>query len=208
MPVLDASPVVSAATLHKRPDDGSRGRRPVLGTVMAAIAADGSERWCRTASKASTCGSALSPEMDFEHGSRTVIGAFAARGNAVAHSIVDGPGRDRTAALIAALRRRSRGGSHDASDFARAGTATGGDVEQLIGGWLNDGALPGFVVPQALFERVADDADGKPRRDPRARPERRAAAGAGAGPPKPGHPAPECAPGILDGTGCLQCVWR
>lgn len=102
-------------------------------------------------------------ELDFEHDPHKAIGAFALRGNAVARSIVDGLGRDRTAALLAELRRRSRGSSYDASDFARAGAATGVDIEQLIGDWLNDVALPGFVASRALVERVADDADGKPR---------------------------------------------
>lgn len=100
-------------------------------------------------------------EMDLEHDPRKAIGAFALRGNAVARSIIDGLGRERTAALLAEL--RSRDGSYDARDFARAGAATGGDIKQLIGDWLNDVALPGFVASRALVERVADDADGKPR---------------------------------------------
>ena len=102
-------------------------------------------------------------EMDLDHDPSKAISAFAMRGNAAARSIVDGLGRDRTAALLAELRRRSRDGTYDANDFLRAGSATGGDIEQLIGDWLNDVALPGFVVSRALVERVADDADGKPR---------------------------------------------
>ncbi|MDE0443760.1 MAG: hypothetical protein OXL38_16835 [Gammaproteobacteria bacterium] len=107
-------------------------------------------------------GASLS-EMDLDQDPSGAIRAFALRGNAVARSIVDGLGRDRTAALLAELRRRSHDGSYDASDFARAGSATGGDIEQLIGDWLNDVALPGFIVSRARVERVADDADGNPR---------------------------------------------
>lgn len=107
-------------------------------------------------------GASLS-EMDLDQDPGGAIRAFALRGNAVARSIVDGLGRDRTAALLAELRRRSHDGSYDASDFARAGSATGGDIEQLIGDWLNDVALPGFIVSRARVERVADDADGNPR---------------------------------------------
>ena len=102
-------------------------------------------------------------EMDLEHDPNKAIGAFAMRGSAAARSIVDGLGRDRTATLLADLRRRSRAGTYDASEFVGAGSATGGDIEQLIGDWLTDVALPGFVVSRALIERVADDADGSPR---------------------------------------------
>ena len=102
-------------------------------------------------------------EMDFAHHPRRAIGAFALRGNAVARSIVDGLGRDRAFALLAELRRRSDDGSYDADDFARAGASAGGELEQLIGNWLTDVALPGFVVSRARVERVADEADGKPR---------------------------------------------
>ncbi|MYA15494.1 MAG: M1 family metallopeptidase, partial [Gammaproteobacteria bacterium] len=102
-------------------------------------------------------------EMDFEHDPSKAIGAFALRGNAVARSIADGLGRNRTAALLSELRRRSRDGAYEAGDFAHAGAAIGADIEQLIGDWLNDVALPGFVVSRAFVERVADDADGKPR---------------------------------------------
>ncbi len=39
----------------------------------------------------------------------------------------------------------------------------GDDIEHLLGDWLTDVALPGFMVSRARVERVADDADGKPR---------------------------------------------
>lgn len=99
--------------------------------------------------------------MDFQHDPLSAIRAFSLRGNAVARSIFDGLGRERTAALLAGLRRHHR--AFEARDFADAATTVAGDLEHLIGDWLNDDALPGFVVSRARIERVADDGQGQPR---------------------------------------------
>lgn len=106
-------------------------------------------------------GASLS-DMDFERETRKAIGAFALRGNAVARSIVDGLGRNRTGALLAELRRYDDG-TYDAGEFAMAGTAVGADLERLVGDWLHDAALPGFVASRAHSVRIADDSEGKPR---------------------------------------------
>ena len=63
--------------------------------------------------------------------------------------------------MLAELRRH--GGAYEADDFHATVTAVGGDIDELIGDWLNDLALPGFVVSRARVERVADDAGGQPR---------------------------------------------
>ncbi|MXY56275.1 MAG: hypothetical protein F4029_14045 [Gammaproteobacteria bacterium] len=101
-------------------------------------------------------------EMDFANDTRRAIGAFALRAKAVAHSIADGLGRDRTATLLATLRGHGDG-TYDAAAFAAAVAAAGADIERLVGDWLNDTALPGFVVSGAEVERVALAADAQPQ---------------------------------------------
>jgi len=101
-------------------------------------------------------------EMDFGTDPRRAIGAFALRAKAVAHSITDGLGRDRTATLLATLRGH-RDGTYDAAAFAAAVAAMGIDIERLVGDWLNDTALPGFVASRAEVERVAGEADAPPQ---------------------------------------------
>ncbi|MDE0193145.1 MAG: hypothetical protein OXQ90_17465 [Gammaproteobacteria bacterium] len=101
-------------------------------------------------------------EMDFETDTRRAIGAFALRAKAVAHSIADGLGRDRTAALLATLRGHGDG-TYNAAAFAAAVTAAGADIERLVGNWLDDTSLPGFIASRAEVERVAPATDAQPQ---------------------------------------------
>ena len=106
-------------------------------------------------------GSSLA-DMDFEHDPRKAIGAFGLRVNAIARSIIDGLGRHRTGTLLAELRRHADG-IYDAAEFTAAGTAAGADLERLVGDWLHDAALPGFVASRAQVARLPDDVEGRPR---------------------------------------------
>ena len=101
-------------------------------------------------------------EMDFEREPRQAIGAFALRVNAVARSLADSLGKDRTAALLAALRGHD-GGTYTEGDFASAVASVDADIERLVGDWLNDTALPGFVVSRAQIQRVVTDDDAQPQ---------------------------------------------
>ena len=105
-------------------------------------------------------------EMDFANDTRRAIGAFALRTKAVAHSIADGLGRDRTATLLATLRGHGDG-TYDAAAFAAAVAAAGADIERLVGDWLNDTALPGFIASRAQVLRVARQADAPPQYETR-----------------------------------------
>lgn len=102
-------------------------------------------------------------EFDFETDPARAIRAFGFRAGAAAFSIFDGMGRSRTAALLAELRRRHAGGAFDAADFDAAASAIGVDLPGLVGDWLNETALPGFVASRARVVRMADDEQGRPR---------------------------------------------
>ena len=102
-------------------------------------------------------------EFDFETNPARAIRAFGFRAGAAAFSIFDGLGRSRTAALLAELRRRHAGGAFDAADFNAAASAIGVDLPGLIGDWLNETALPGFIASRAKVVRMADDGQGRPR---------------------------------------------
>ena len=100
--------------------------------------------------------------MDMKHQPRQTMKAFILRGDAAAKAILDGLGHERTATLLATLRKRHEGTTYDADDFAAAVAAAGADPDRLLGNWLNESALPGFVSSRAHTVRVADD-DGEPR---------------------------------------------
>ena len=89
-----------------------------------------------------------------------VLDVLALRGGAVARSIFDALGRERTGVLLGELRRR---GSYDVDGFYEAAYLAGVDLRPLLGDWLNDAGLPGFVASPARTTRLPDTARGEPR---------------------------------------------
>jgi hypothetical protein len=85
------------------------------------------------------------------------------KGQAIAQSILDGLGREKTAALLAELLARYRGGTFTAADLQQVSVDLDADLEPLIGDWLRETSLPGFVMSPVVVERLADDAQGNPR---------------------------------------------
>ena len=92
-----------------------------------------------------------------------VLDALALKGSAVARSIVDALGRERTGAFLAELRQRHSGGHYDIDGFYESALAVGADLRPLLGDWLNDAALPGFLASAATTVRLPDSARGGAR---------------------------------------------
>lgn len=93
----------------------------------------------------------------------TALNVLAFKGRAVAQALLDGLGRQGAAALLAQLRERHRGGLFDYEDFNAAGRAIGVDLNVLLGDWLHDAQLPGFLASPVAVTRIADDERGRPR---------------------------------------------
>lgn len=91
------------------------------------------------------------------------VNVLTMKGDAVARTLLDGLGREATARLLAELRKRYRGASFTAADFERLALEQGADLSALVGDWLHEAALPGFVASAVTTGRLADGADGKPR---------------------------------------------
>ena len=91
------------------------------------------------------------------------VGILTLKGDAVARAVVDGLGREASARLVAELRKRYRGTSFSAADFERVALEAGADLPGLLGNWLHDASLPGFLASAVTSERLADDDDGAPR---------------------------------------------
>lgn len=85
------------------------------------------------------------------------------KGEAVARSMLDGLGRDVTARFVATLRERYQGNSFTARDFDRVAADIGVDLPAIVGDWLNDASLPGFIASAVETERLPDDDQGEPR---------------------------------------------
>ena len=91
------------------------------------------------------------------------LGALGVRGNGVATMIRDGIGRERAGALLSALRQRHGGDGYDAADFAAAARDADADLDALLGDWLHETGVPGFLVSPADVYRLTDDDEGRPR---------------------------------------------
>ena len=132
------------------------GNMDSLAEAVLTIASDRPSVWDRALGSPLV---ALDPTEDAE----LTLNVLALKGDAIARSILDGLGREKTAALLAELRARFAGRHFDAADLARVASELDADLEPLIGDWLHEATLPGFVTSPVVVERLTDDAQGLPR---------------------------------------------
>jgi hypothetical protein len=102
-------------------------------------------------------------KLDPAAGAQQTFHVLALKSPAIARSILDGLGREKTAALLAGLLSRYRGGHFTAADLRQVAVELDADLEPLVGKWLDEAALPGFVPSTATVERLTDDVRGNPR---------------------------------------------
>ena len=91
------------------------------------------------------------------------VNVLSLKGTAFARAIIDGLGVARTSRLLAELRRRYMGRTFTTAEFAALDEELGGDVEALLGDWLHETALPGFLVSPVTHARLPDTPSGQPR---------------------------------------------
>jgi hypothetical protein len=102
-------------------------------------------------------------DMDPWKDPEDMVDVLALKGYAVADSIFDTLGREKTAALLASIRKDYRGKTFTAVDMLNASKEIGYDMKEQLGDWTGSTGLPGFVVPEARGYRIADDENGAPR---------------------------------------------
>jgi hypothetical protein len=106
-------------------------------------------------------GTALTEIDPWEDPGRTVS-TLGLKGGAMARWMLDGLGREKAAALLAALRSRATGRTFDADDLLAAAQEAEVDLEESLGDWIDRPDLPGFVASEVRHVRLADE-DGSPR---------------------------------------------
>ena len=102
-------------------------------------------------------------DMDPREDPQQAVNVLWLKGPEIAQALLDGLGRETAGALLAEVRRRHAGGNYDANDLTAAGKAVGADMEALLGDWLGDAALPGFLTSPVRIARLTDDEQGDPR---------------------------------------------
>ncbi|MCP4664305.1 MAG: hypothetical protein GY856_53660 [bacterium] len=133
----------------------SEGRNSVAETFFEA-ATDWPEVWDQALAVALS-------EVDPVADPGRTLKVLALKGDAMSRWILDDLGRRQAGKLLAELRSRTAGGSFDRDDLMAAAAAAEVDLETLLGNWLDETALAGFVASPAELDRLADSADGVPR---------------------------------------------
>jgi len=95
-------------------------------------------------------------DLDMRREPAAAVEARSLRVEAAFRSIGDSIGRRPTAAFLAALRNRHAGGPFDANDFDNAAAQAGVDLGALLGDWIGEVGLPGFVTSRARVSEIAD----------------------------------------------------
>ncbi len=102
-------------------------------------------------------------ELEPNDDPRRSLNVLSLKGEAIARAIIDGLGRERTGALLSALVREFRGRHFEVSDLYRIASDLNIELEPLVGDWLHDASLPGFLVSSVETVRLTDDGLGAPR---------------------------------------------
>ena len=102
-------------------------------------------------------------QLDVNDDPERAQNALVLKGSAITDVLYDGLGRTGASALLSELRRRYTGRTFTAAEFGRTATDLGIDLDALLGDWLTETALPGFLVSDVRVGRLADDGAGRPR---------------------------------------------
>jgi len=145
---------VLGATVNSYARDPSRGTSVVDTAIGMAVSHP--QVWDRA------LGISLKDMDPWEDPART-IDVLTLKANAVAQTIMDTLGREKTGQLLASIRRSYKGKSFSLNDMVDAGKVLGYDLTEILGDWLGSTNLPGFVCTQAKIYRIADSEDGNPR---------------------------------------------
>ena len=107
-------------------------------------------------------GNALA-DLDVWSEPELAVNAIALKTGAVYQTILESLGRERTGVLLAELRRRYAGANFTAQDFAALASELGSDLQPVVGDWLFETAMPGYLVSTVRGHRLPDSAVGEPR---------------------------------------------
>ena len=150
----------------------TEGMQVMMGTVMANVFEGMGDRTItqsimdRVTNRPSVWNRALGTalaSLDTRTDPAQALHTLTLKGQATALSILDALGHERTAALLSELRRRYAGGNFTVSDFDAVARGVGADLESIVGDWLHDASLPGFLASPVEVFRLPDSDFGQSR---------------------------------------------
>ena len=109
-----------------------------------------------------TLGEALS-ELDVETDPELAVNVVALKTTAVYRAVLETLGREGAGALLAELRRRYAGTNFTAQEFEELAAELGTDLRPIVGDWLFETALPGYITSSVRGYRLPDSDSGQPQ---------------------------------------------
>jgi hypothetical protein len=102
-------------------------------------------------------------DMDPWEDPERTIDVLSLKGGAMAQSMLDDLGREKTGRFLASLRNGNAGDTFDREDVVASGDEVGEDLRPWMDTWLEQTDLPGFTVTDVRVDRLEDAEDGTPR---------------------------------------------
>ena len=102
-------------------------------------------------------------KLDVHNDPERALNALMLKASSIANVLFDALGPIHAAALLAELRDRYTGENFTDEDLEHVAAYLGIDLDGLIGAWLDETRIPGFLTSGVRAQRLSDDDDGSPR---------------------------------------------
>ena len=143
----------------------------MVGNTFVEMAGGGSQSITESIRRASTgrptvwdlaLGTPLA-ELDPGTDPELMFNVLALKGDAISAALLDSAGREKISAMLQILRDRYGGTHFTVDEFNHSALIAGIELDALLGDWLHDSRLPGFLTSSVSVERLADAGDGSPQ---------------------------------------------
>jgi hypothetical protein len=101
-------------------------------------------------------------DLDVHSDPQAALNVLALKGNALGFSLVLSVGKEKVGAMLKYLVDNHRGETFTAAHFDAAAAAAGIDLASVVGDWLHDAELAGFLTSPVQMVRLEDDDRGEP----------------------------------------------
>ncbi len=99
--------------------------------------------------------------LDYYDDAESAYHMLLLKGKSIARSVIDMYGEETVGAFLRELTSKFRGRTYTEQDLLQVGLDVGLDFHALLGDWLNDASLPGYMVAQPHLERLLDGESGE-----------------------------------------------
>ena len=101
--------------------------------------------------------------LPFSEDPETALKVLELKGLNLARAIIDGVGREPAGMVLRRVISEYSGKSYSYADLQRISSELDVPIDQVVGDWLNDIELPGYLVSRATVVRINDDESEFPR---------------------------------------------